>query len=148
MALLQETHLTDLEHLKLKRDWVGQIYYSSFNSKSRGVAILIHKNLTFTLDKVIQDTEGRYVAVTGCLYGERVLIGSVYAPNTFDSPFYSKLLADISSICPPYVILGGDFNCVLAPEMTTAHLKLYPPPEWPKLQRGFVQIWFYLMHGG
>lgn len=40
VALLQETHLTDLEHLKLKRDWVGQIYSSSFNSKSRGVAIL------------------------------------------------------------------------------------------------------------
>lgn len=29
VALLQEIHLTDLEHLKLKRDWVGQIYYSS-----------------------------------------------------------------------------------------------------------------------
>lgn len=146
VALLQETHLTDLEHLKLKRDWVGQIYYSSFNSKSRGVAILIHKNLTFTLDKVIQDTEGRYVAVTGCLYGERVLIGSVYAPNTFDSSFYSKLLADISSICPPYVILGGDFNCVLAPEMDHSPPKTLP--KWPKLQRGSVQIWFYLMHGG
>lgn len=53
VALLQETHLTDLEHLKLKRDWVGQIYYSSFNSQSRGVAILIHKHLAFTLDKVI-----------------------------------------------------------------------------------------------
>uniref|UniRef100_A0A3B4GB71 exodeoxyribonuclease III n=1 Tax=Pundamilia nyererei TaxID=303518 RepID=A0A3B4GB71_9CICH len=32
IALLQETHLTDSEHLKLN-DWVGQIYYSSFNSK-------------------------------------------------------------------------------------------------------------------
>lgn len=67
VTLLQKTHFTDPEHLKLKRDWVGQIYYSSFNSKSRGVAILIHKHLTFTLDKVIQDTEGWYVVVTGLL---------------------------------------------------------------------------------
>lgn len=129
VALLQETHLTDSEHLKLKRDWVGQIYYSSFNSKSRGVAILIHKHLQFTLEKVMQDTEGRYVVVTGWLYGERVLIGSAYAPSTFDSSFYSKLLADISLVCPPYVILGGDFNCVLAPEVDHSPPKTLPPTK-------------------
>ncbi len=53
MALLQETHLTDPEHLKLKHDWVGQIYYFSFKSKSRGVAILIHKHLAFKLNKFV-----------------------------------------------------------------------------------------------
>ena len=37
IALLQETHLTPSEHLKFKRDWVGQVYSSSFTSKSRGV---------------------------------------------------------------------------------------------------------------
>lgn len=58
VALLQETHLTDSEHLKLKRVWVGPIDFSSFNSKSRGVAILTHKHLAFTLAKAIQDTEG------------------------------------------------------------------------------------------
>lgn len=50
VALLEETHFTDSEHLKLKRDWVGQMYSSSFNSESRGVAIHIHKHLAFTLD--------------------------------------------------------------------------------------------------
>lgn len=65
MALLQDTHLTDLEHLKSKCDWVGQIYYSSLNYKSRGVAILIHKHLAFTLDKVIRDTDARFIIVTG-----------------------------------------------------------------------------------
>lgn len=45
IAMLQETHLTDLEQLKLKKDWVGQIYYASFNSRRRGVAILVHKSL-------------------------------------------------------------------------------------------------------
>lgn len=58
VALLQETHLTDSEHLKLKHVWVCPIDFSSFNSKSRGVAILTHKHLAFTLAKIIQDTEG------------------------------------------------------------------------------------------
>ena len=34
--MLQETHLIDEEHKKLKKDWVGKVYFSSFNSKSRG----------------------------------------------------------------------------------------------------------------
>uniref|UniRef100_A0A3Q3NRE5 exodeoxyribonuclease III n=1 Tax=Labrus bergylta TaxID=56723 RepID=A0A3Q3NRE5_9LABR len=147
VALLQETHLTDLEHLKLKRDWVGQIFYSSFNSKSRGVAILIHKNMSFKLEKVIHDTEGRYVVITGFLYGEHVLMGSAYAPNTFDSSFYSKLLADISSICPPFVILGGDFNCGLVPEMDHSPSKTLPLSRMAKatkdlcLDLGLFDAW-------
>ena len=33
VPMLQETHLIEEEHKKLKRDWVGQAYFSSFNSK-------------------------------------------------------------------------------------------------------------------
>ena len=45
VAFIQETHLSDAEHTKLKRDWVGHVYYSSFTTKARGVAILIHKKI-------------------------------------------------------------------------------------------------------
>lgn len=45
IALLQETHLTDAEHAKLTRQWQGQTFYSSFTSQSRGVAILIGRNV-------------------------------------------------------------------------------------------------------
>ena len=43
-CLIQETHLTEKEHLKLKREWVDQIYSSSFeNRRKRGVAIFINQ---------------------------------------------------------------------------------------------------------
>lgn len=45
IAFIQETHLPDLEHIKIRRDWVGHIFYSSFLSKVRGVALLINKNM-------------------------------------------------------------------------------------------------------
>lgn len=76
IALLQETHLSDIEH-KLVRDWVGKVYYSSFTSKKRGVAVLIHKSLPFMLEEVISDSVGRFVLVTGTLYGEYVVFGSI-----------------------------------------------------------------------
>ena len=51
LAFIQETHLVDSEVVKLKRDWVGQVFYSSFNSKKHGVAIFVHKKLNFVLLK-------------------------------------------------------------------------------------------------
>ncbi len=39
--------------MKLTRDWVGQAYYSSFTSNSRGVAILIHRAIPFVLNKEV-----------------------------------------------------------------------------------------------
>lgn len=61
IALLQETHLCDAEHAKLRRAWVGQVYFSSFKSNSRGTAILSHKNVPFIIDKNTSDPEGRFI---------------------------------------------------------------------------------------
>lgn len=112
IALLQETHLTDSEHIKLRRGWVGQVFYSSYNSHSRGVAILIHKKLQFTLEEIIKDDEGRFVIISGFLFGERILIGSIYGPNAFEPSFFSRLLAAASSHLTPFTLFRGDFNCV------------------------------------
>lgn len=117
IVLLQETHLDDKEHEKLKREWVGQVYYSSFSTSKRGVAILINKSTPFTLEKCVKDNQGRYVLITGLLHGERVLIGCVYAPNMYQEHFSSKLLADTSAVSQTFSILGGDFNCTMDPEV-------------------------------
>uniref|UniRef100_A0AAX7TPZ0 exodeoxyribonuclease III n=1 Tax=Astatotilapia calliptera TaxID=8154 RepID=A0AAX7TPZ0_ASTCA len=115
IALLSETHLNDLEHSKLKRNWVGQVFYSSYNTKSRGVAILIHSNLPLTTEKVIKDKEGRYILISGFLFRESVFIGCVYGPNSEDVSFFPNLLTHVSAIASPYLVLGGDFNCVPDP---------------------------------
>lgn len=48
-------HLKDAEHEKLKREWVGQVFFSSFTSNSRGVCILIHKWVPFILESYINN---------------------------------------------------------------------------------------------
>lgn len=48
IAMLQETHLSEVEHLKLRRDWVEQIYSASHKGgRKRGVAILFGRNVFF-----------------------------------------------------------------------------------------------------
>ena len=75
IAMLQETHLRNRDHIRIHRDWVGQMFHSKFDGKSRGAAILIHKNIQFDIqfDATItisdpngpNDPNGRYVMVVG-----------------------------------------------------------------------------------
>lgn len=60
--------------------------------------------------------------ITGVLYGEKIFFGSVCAPNIFNNSFYSKLLADVTSVCRPDVVLDGDFNCGLLTRQMPAPL--------------------------
>lgn len=67
ILILQETHLSNDEHKKLKKDWVGQVYFSSFTSNERGTALLIHKKLPFIFKEQSNDCEGRYILIRGTL---------------------------------------------------------------------------------
>ena len=49
VILLQETHLLKTDHRKLNRPWIGQLFHSQFNCKTRGTAILIRKKCSIYL---------------------------------------------------------------------------------------------------
>lgn len=89
IGFLQETHLSELEHIKLRSSWLGQVFYSSYNSSSHGLAILIHRSLAFKLDKEIKDKEGCYVLISGYIFGEHIIIRCVYAPTIYEPSFLS-----------------------------------------------------------
>ena len=116
VMFLQETHLKDVAHTKLRCSWVGQTFHSSFSTKTRGVAILFRKNVPFKHTDTIVDHQGRFLIVTGELYSSPVTLLNIYGPN-FDSPgFYSKILSRLPVSAPQSnLIIGGDLNCVLDP---------------------------------
>ncbi|MBN3318674.1 CAPS2 protein, partial [Atractosteus spatula] len=81
IAFLQDTHLSVLEHEKLRRMGFSKIYFSSYKSgHRRGVAILISQKVQFELLTEVKDKEGRYVLVLTLL--------NVYAPPGSDFNFY------------------------------------------------------------
>lgn len=53
VALLKEIHLSDKEHLKLKREWVDLVFSTFYGKgRKRGVAILISKSVYFTEERI------------------------------------------------------------------------------------------------
>lgn len=129
IAFIQETHVTESEAVKLKRDWVGQIYHSSY---SHGVAILVHKNLNFLLIKEQKDEEDRVIYVEAKINGVKINLCNIYAPNGEDPGFFHKINKLAGNVGDGYTIIAGDFNQVLDGALDKPlFLITYPKIEWP-----------------
>lgn len=57
------------------------------------------------------------VIIKGLFYGEEVVIANIYAPNTYDDDYFSQVYNKTACLDCNNVILGGDFNCYLNPDM-------------------------------
>lgn len=89
IAFLQETHLPDLEHVKLKLK-NGQIKCITLHINQGGkkaVAILIHRQVNFTQTSTYKDKEGRYILVNGFIDDIEVSVINVYACNKDEPSF-------------------------------------------------------------
>lgn len=126
IAFLQETHLKISDHLHLRTRWVGEVYHSRFQSRSRGAALLIGKHVPFISSQTDADPMGRYVIVTGKLYNIPVILATVYAPNWDDAAFFTNFFSQLPDLNEHHLILGGDMNCVLAPSLDCSSAKTAP----------------------
>lgn len=147
IALLQETHLEDQEHLKLKRDWVGEAFFSSYTSNSRGVCILINKKLPFKLESCVKDSNGRYIIIKGLLYGKYISILNMYAPPGHPTDFVTKAFLEFAELETECSVVGGDFNCHLNPLFDRLPAETGAPSKRARAvadtcdEFGFIDIW-------
>lgn len=112
VIFLQETHLETTNVQRIKRAWMSHVFHSKFSGKARGAAIIISKNTQFEPTKVIEDTNGRYVLVSGWLQSFPVILVSIYAPNWDNEQFFINLFAKIPNSDTHHILIGGDFNFV------------------------------------
>lgn len=118
VALLQETHLSEKEHEKLKRNGFNQIFSSSNRTgHRRGVAVIISGKIVFEKLSVTSDKQGRYILIKGRLEGILVTILNVYAPPGSDWMFYRQMFDLITTEGEGTLIWGGDLNLRLNPQL-------------------------------
>lgn len=141
IAFLQETWLRTSDHCRLRKGWVGQVYHSNYQDKSRGAVILINKNTPFIMQNVIADHRGRSVVVTGTLYSVSVILASVYAPCWDDAQFMKTFLSSLPDLNTHRLILGGDFNCVLDPVLDRSSNTPYNITKSAKTINSFLQMY-------
>ena len=120
VVFLQETHSVLADESEWKKDWGGEIFFSHGSSNSRGVAILFPKSYNVCRNNVQTDNNGRIIILDAIVNYVPIILANVYAP-TKDKPkeqidFLSTLKIFLSD-CGNNIILGGDFNVCLQPEI-------------------------------
>lgn len=93
----------------------GDVIYSHYNSRSRGVAILFRKGLQYKITQKLICSVGRYIIIELEINDVTFVLTNIYAPNE-DSPLYFTNLFDtVNSMNNPHKMYGGDFNVVRDP---------------------------------
>lgn len=138
IIFLQETHLKNNSHARLRCRWIQQIYHSNFPVKARGAAILIHRGVPFKQLSTIMDKEGRYVVVIGEIYSTPVTLLNIYGPNNDDPEFFRKTLNLIPNISTTNLIIGGDFNLVLDTYLDRSSTKRVEPTKAGVLLKSYI----------
>lgn len=138
IMFLQETHLKNDAHSRLRSNWIGHIYHSTFSSKARGAAILIRKGIHFKHKSTIADRDGRYVIVTGEINSTPVTLVNIYGPN-FDNPsFFQKVFSLIPDLSLTSLIIGADLNCAIDPYLDRSSTQRAPPSKTRDFLKSYI----------
>jgi exonuclease III len=117
IVYLQETYSVPGDIERWTKEWGGHIFMNSGTSHSRGVAILIPKNMIYEVKTIEQDEDGRYIVVAGTFNSYDMTLINVYAPTGDKVKEQIKFLENISKYMNEYsnnIILGGDLNTYLS----------------------------------
>lgn len=113
--MLQETHLTETESLKLKRSWVGTVLFSPSTNKKNGVAILCHKKLKCKVLLQEKDMDGRWIVAKLLINSVPLTVFNIYDPTQPDYAFWPLITEKCTQFQDDLLVLGGDCNQVIDP---------------------------------
>ena len=116
---LQETHSTPEIESVWRNEWGSDIHFCHFTTNSRGVCILIPKELDFKIDKIIRDDEGRFLIVSINMEATQFILANIYAPTkgyeAEQCEFLDRFRENMQEFIGENVLLGGDFNMTIYP---------------------------------
>lgn len=115
ICFLQETHITQHESQQLQLGQYNKIYSATYNSKQRGVSILVNNNLLFTQQSITNDPDGRFLIMNVSINNTPFTLVNVYGPNNDDPLFFHTLFATLQD--KANILLAGDFNTVINPSL-------------------------------
>ncbi|XP_044142297.1 noncompact myelin-associated protein isoform X1 [Bufo gargarizans] len=146
-----ETHLTRETVSRLTTGWYSQSYHSTFSSSSRGVSVLIHNSVDFTLIESYIDDQGRFIFLHGKLHGYSYILAFFYIPPPFSMYPLIQLTLFFEGRSECRLVLMGDFNAVMDPNKDRftsdaergRSLCTSPLPQFC-LEVGLVDIWEHL----
>ena len=110
--MLLETHSTPNVESIWENEWGGKGIFSHGNTQSRGILILMNKQLYKSISNIYKCTQGRYIILDLKQNDQTITLVVIYAPNQDNPSFYQQLGRDLKQRNEQKIIVG-DFNLTL-----------------------------------
>jgi exonuclease III len=121
IIFLQETHTSSLDEIYFKNTWGHEMFFSHGTTKSKGLITIVPKDLLENSKLYYRDLDGRLLIIELKLNDNIYYLINVYAPSLNNETEKINFLLKLKNILTPLrnnnLILGGDWNIVLEPEM-------------------------------
>ena len=86
------------------------MFFNSFKSNSRDVAIFFNNNCEFEIHSDYKDENGNYLILDATVENMHPLLINIYGPNSDTPNFYASLMDKIvDCLNTQYIIIGGNF---------------------------------------
>jgi exonuclease III len=145
IILLQDTHSCILDENYYKNHWGHAIFFSHGLTNSRGVITIIPKYLGGTSKLFYSDLDGRILIVELNINGVLYYILNIYAPSSNIEKdklnFINKLKSELLPLINNNIIIGGDWNIVLDPNIDKkggSNIAKYP--KYRENLLGFLEL--------
>ena len=114
VIVLIDTRFSKEIENKIREEWGSKVYFSSFSSQSRGVAIFMKKNLCVEVLKQKSDSQGNLLSLLLEFDSKKILLTGIYGPNQDNAEFYkNKVFALFETWEPDFAVFTGDWNLVM-----------------------------------
>lgn len=115
---LQDTHFTKENEQQIIDQWGNSnSILSNYKSNARGVAILFNKDLDYKIHRQKVDDNGNFIILDMNIHNQRLTLINLYGPNLDNPIFFTNISSCIDDIGNTDIILCGDYNCVLNPDL-------------------------------
>ena len=122
---LQDVHINAQLEPFIKSEWGYEVFFSSFTNNNRGggggggggVMILMNNNFEYKVERVKTDKNGNYIILYVNIQGKQITLANLYSPNQDNPNFYTNIKQKVSEFENDQVIMCGDWNSVLDPDL-------------------------------
>ena len=122
IVMLQESHSSPKDEAIWTSEWGNTALFSHGSTNSKGVLLLFNSRVNLKIHKVFRDESGRVICVHVDIENNSFLILNLYAPNVenlqvqfYEDFFFFLLESEWDG--KENIIIGGDFNCILDPQL-------------------------------
>ena len=116
ILLFQESHSELSDEEIWRNEWGGEILFSHGETNSRGVCILLPREMNFTVSKVDKDEQGRLIICQINIQENNITLVNIYAPNEDDPVFFQTVIKRLENFTENKIVMG-DYNLVINPEL-------------------------------